>query len=417
MIMIRHKIGLLLGVILLILVIGITTIITAMPSKHRKIEIGTAQKKNLAETVNAEGVVEPNKKQMINIDSSQKVLEVLVASGTEVKEGERILRLDNSDNQYKLDIEEINLKLAERELLKLLKGEKADKKDVEYSFKQAEISLTDAKAELMTAKRMLASDKLLFESGAIAKSQYEESQENVRSKENALALKAMELNRADQSLSNYDFDFSEQVFKLRSNIEIIEENINNLKSKVDADTSASIDGKVVKLDVEKEILIYDMSRYTVNVQLKQQEALYIKEGIKAKIKVKGLDEKEYKGTVIDVDDVAIASKINVKVEIENPDERIKIGYDVEVEMELNVKEGAVVVDFESIIKDNDGKKYIYFVEDNVARRRSVSTGVETSFEVEITEGIIQGDRYVVNPPEKMQKKNSMKIWGWGYESK
>lgn len=430
---IKHKVGLLLGIILLISIIGITTIIAAVPAKHRKIVISTAHKKNLVQTVTVEGVVEPNRKQVIELDPAQKVLEVLAAEGQEVKKGDLVLRLDSSDSQYKLTVEEINLKLAERELSKVLKNEKADKEDVEYAYKQAEIAYTDAKAELEAAQNSLDGDKLLFEKGAISKNEYTESQKAARSQENKLVLKAMELDRAAQSLANFGLDKDEQVFKLRSNISLIQENINNLKSKVDAETRANIDGRIVKLEVEKdqypsaensEILIYDMSKHIVNIQLKQQEALYVKEGMIAKLKVKGLDEKEYDGTVIDVDDVALASanggkgsRVNVKLAIDNPDERIKVGYDVEVKIKLSMKTEAVVVDFESIIQDNDGKKYIYFVEDNVARKRPVTTGIETSFEVEITEGIIQGDRYVVNPPEEMQEKSSVKIWGWRYESK
>lgn len=430
---IKHKVGLLLGIILLISIIGIATIIAAVPPKDRKIEISTAHKKNLTQTVTVEGVVEPNKKQVINLDTSQKVIDVFAKEGQEIKKGDLILKLDSSDNQYKLSVEEINLKLAERELLKVLNNEKADKKDVEYSYKQAEIAAASAKEELESAQNLLAADKLLYEKGAISKSQYEESQKNVRSLEDKKLLKSMELDRAYQSLSNYNLDKDEQVFKLRSNISLIQENISNLKTKVDADSKANIDGKVVKLEVEKdqypsqdssEILIYDMSRYIVDIQLKQQEALYVKEGMKAKIKVKGMDEKVYEGTVIDVDDVATDSsgggkgaRVNVKIGIDNPDERLKIGYDVEVKIDLSIKEEAVVVDFESIVQDNDGKKYIYYVEDNMASKRPVTTGIETSFEVEIVEGIIQGDRYVVNPSPEMQEKDSMKIWGWRYESK
>lgn len=430
---ITRKVGLLLGIVLLISILSIATIVATVPSKHRKVIISTAQKKNLAQTVNVDGVVEPNKKQVINLDTTQKVLEVFTVEGQEVESGDLILKLDSSDNQYRLSVEEINLKLAERELSKALKNEKVDKKDAEYSYKQAEIAFADAKTELVSAQNSMVADKLLFEKGAISKSKYEESQKNVKSLENKVSLKAMELDRADQSLDNFDLDKDEKIFKLRSNISLIQENINNLKSKVDADSRANISGRVVKLEVEadqypssesSQILIYDMSKHIVNIQLKQQEALYVKEGMTAKIKVKGLDEKEYKGTVIDVDDVAMTSasggkgsKVNVKIGIDNPDERIKIGYDVEVKIDLSIKTEAVVVNFESIIQDNDGKKYIYYVEDNLASKRPVATGIETSYEVEITEGIIQGDRYVVNPPEKMQEKKSMKIWGWRYELK
>lgn len=413
----KHKLALMLGIILLIVVIGITTFLASVPSKYRKIEISSAQRKNLAQSISEEGVVEPERKQVIDIDTSQKVLEVLASEGQVVKKGDLILKLSNSDNEYRLGLEEINLKLAERELSKALKDEKTDFLDVEYSYKQAEIAAASAKAELSTAQKTLESDKQLFETGAISKIKYEESLDNAKSKGNELLLKEMELNRARQSLADFNPDKDEQIYKLQSNISIVKENIKNLQSKVDADSRANIDGKVVKLDIEDEILIYDLSRYIVNIQLKQQDALYIKEGMKAKLKVKGMDEKEYKGTVFDVADVAAGSKINVKISIDDPDDSIKIGYAMNVKIDLNIKMEAVVVDFESIVKDNDGKKYIYFVKNDLARKIPVTTGIETDFEVEIIEGMIQGDRYVVNPPEKMLKVSSMKIWGWRYESK
>lgn len=419
----KYKLGLLLGIILFIFIIGMTAIIASLPSKHRKIKISTVQRKNLTQTLTVEGVVEPNKKQVINLDTNRNVLEVLAYEGQEVKKGDLILKLDSSDNQYRLSVEEINLKLAERELSKVLNNGKLDKKDVLYSNKQAEIVYADAKAELEDSQRLLEADKLLYEKGAISRKQYEDSLKNVRSKDNALALKTMELNRAAQTLDNFDLDKDDQIYKLRSNISLIQENIKNLRSKIDADSRADIDGRVVKLEDKEEILIYDMSRHIVNIQLKQQDSLYVKEDMKAEIKVKGLNEKKYTGTVIDVDEIALTpadggtSKVNVKISIDHPDEDIKIGYEVEVKIDLSIKPEAVVVDFESIIQDNDSKKYIYFVENDIARRRIVSTGIETSFEVEITEGIIEGDRYVVNPPPEMQEKNSMKIWGWRYESR
>ncbi len=433
MMKVKHKLGLLLGIVLVISVISVVTIVASAPAKHRKISIGTAKKKKLVQTVTVDGVVEPNRKQVIELNTTQKVLEVIAEEGQEVKKGDLILKLDSSDNQYRLSVEEINLRLAEKELSRVLRNETVDKEDVEYSYKQAETEFADAKGELKTARNTLSADKLLFEQGAISRSRYDESEKNVRKKENELALRTMELERASQNLADYDLDRDERIFKLTSNIDLIKESINNLKSKVDADTRSNIDGKVVKLEVEadqypnedsSQVLIYDMSRYMVSILLKQQDALYIEEGMKAKLKVKGMDEVEYKGTVLSVDEVATVSseggsgsRIEVKISIDNPDERIKIGYGVEVKIELSMKEEAVVVDFESIIKDTDGTKYIYFVENDIARKRVVSTGIETSFEVEITEGVIQGDKYVVNPPEEMQEKNSMKIWGWRYESK
>lgn len=429
----RYKLFLILGIIIIISFVSIANIISFVPYKYRKIAISTAQMKNLTQSFTVEGVVAPSKKQVIDINPPNKVLEVYVDEGQEIKKGDLILKLDSSEDQHRLNIEEINLKLAERELSKLLRNEGDDKKDVENSHKLAELAFEDAKANLETARSALVANELLLEDGAISKIQLEESEQNLRAKEYELALKTMELDRAYQSLSNFNLNKEEQIFELESNINLINENIGYLKSKVDAVTKSDIDGRVVKLEINQDmnpsqessqVLIYDMSKYIVNTQFKQQEVVYIKEGMKAKIKIKGIEEKEYNGIVVDVDQIATSSlhddstsKFNARIIIDDSDERIRMGYEAEVKVDLNIKPDAVVVNFEAIIEDRDGRKYIYFVENDIARRKAVSTGIETSFEVEITEGIIQGDRYVVNPTEKMQSKNSMKIRGWRYESR
>ncbi|HWR61096.1 MAG TPA: biotin/lipoyl-binding protein [Clostridia bacterium] len=421
---IKHKLALLLGIMLLIIAAGTVFYLASVPSGYRKIEIGTAYRKNLTQSITEEGVVEPVRKQAIGIDGEREILEVLVKEGQHVKKGDLLLRLAASDNDKELAVEEINLKLAERELATAIKDRKAELLDVEYAFRQAEIELASAKSELEKAQKTLASDKVLYESGAISKSMYEEAVEDEQSKKNEYILKEMERDKAMQAIESFDTDKEGQLSRLWGNIDILKESIKNLQAKVDADSRADIDGKVVRLDIDQEILVYDVSQYIVNLKLRQQDALYIEKDMTARIKVKGMEEKEYKGTVLTVEDVADTAesggdspRVNVKIKLEDPDESIRLGYKVEVKIDLNIKNEAVVVDYESIVQDSDGKKFVYYVKNDVARRVAVTTGIETDYEVEILEGIIQGDRYVVNPPEKMQDRNSVKIWGWRYESK
>jgi hypothetical protein len=51
---IKHKLVLLLGIIIMITIIGISTIIAAIPSEHRKIVIKSARQKNLVQRVIAD---------------------------------------------------------------------------------------------------------------------------------------------------------------------------------------------------------------------------------------------------------------------------------------------------------------------------------------------------------------------------
>jgi multidrug efflux pump subunit AcrA (membrane-fusion protein) len=299
----RHKVFIIIGIIILVTGISVSTIIAAPASKERKIKIGAAYLKNFAQVLALEGTVEPNRKQIIDLDTAQKVVEVFVGEGQDVKKGDQIVKLDSSDNQHRLKLEEINLSLAQNELKKVQNNEKIDKDDLEYSLLMAKNAMDNVSKELEKAKLKLAGDKKLYESGAISKFEYDEALDGIKKLENTLSLKDMEWERAKNAFDNYDLSKQDKIFELKSNIRLIEENINNLKSKVDADTMANIDGKIVKLDIQadqypsgdnSQILIYDMSKYIIDVQVRQRDALYIQEGMKTKIKVKGLTERYMK---------------------------------------------------------------------------------------------------------------------------
>ncbi|MGE5631483.1 MAG: hypothetical protein ACM3TR_10350 [Caulobacteraceae bacterium] len=90
---------------------------------------------------------------------------------------------------------------------------------------------------------------------------------------------------------------------------------------------------------------------------------------------------------------------------------MKINLTVSFDKYDNPKSKSVV----GIIPGTDEKLKDEVIKDDMATKIPVRTGVETSFEVEILEGLIKGDKYIVNPPEDMQEKGSVRIWGWRYE--
>src|SRR5690554_474524 len=96
----KTKLLLLLGIISVIFAISFNRIIAPMTSKFRKTVISSAQKKNLAQTVTLEGVVEPIDKQIIEINSTSKVLDIFVEEGQEIKKGGLLLKFDTLEDQH-----------------------------------------------------------------------------------------------------------------------------------------------------------------------------------------------------------------------------------------------------------------------------------------------------------------------------
>lgn len=429
----RKKLYLILGITAVVLVLCGTNIFASYYTEQRKVIIKTAAKRHIANVISVNGYVEPARKQEISLDASQKVMQLFVAKDQNVKKGEQLIKLDNSDLVHNLNIEKLNLAADEKEYQSLLGPDSQDRQDLEYAVKQCELELAAAQSDYEDAAADFEQSSVMFKNGIISKGELDSASKLLKKAENTLNAKKLETEKARAALSSYGTDKQENLSKLKSQIEISRENIRSLESKLGADTTASIDGKVVRLDVEQEqypggespqVIIYDLSKYIVNIEVRQGDAVYISKGQTVKVFIKGLAGVEYKGTVEEIEEIATKKsesenepKVKVKVSINNPDEKLRIGYEVEVQIDLSMKTDAVVIDFEGLLQESDGTKYVYCVTDNIATRRVVKTGIETEFEVEILEGLIQGDKYVVNPPEKMQEKDSVKIWGLGYEFK
>ena len=166
------------------------------------------------------------------------------------------------------------------------------------------------------------------------------------------------------------------------------------------------------------ISIYDLSKYRVNIQVSQYDAISVSLGQKAAVKVKGVDT-EYKGTVTAIGDAAVITlegtnkepKVEIEVTLDNPDNKIKVGYEADIDITLEESPNSTAVSFESVQEDEDGKQYVFAVVNNKAVKRFVQTGLETDFEVQILEGLKAGDQYIKNPPATLKDGDPVKQSG------
>ncbi len=425
--------ALLLIVLSIVMAAGsIISILATTPAKHRKVIIKRAHEMNFADTAYYKGRIEPLRKQTIHLDPEIKVREVFAVEGQTLKAGDAVLELDDEALSYKLRLEEIDMELAEKELAGLTEGVNSEKKDLEFEIRKLRKELEVEVHALEELHQKHQRDKRMLESGIIAQESLDASANAVKKQESKISLLELELERLNDAYARQDKERQDKIYRLNRELEKIGENIKNLKKLKDIDTRAGIDGRLVKMDISNgeyptdensTILIYDFSKYTLVMDVKQRDAVHLRKGMTAEITLTGMEDKKYKGTVEEIDEIADnanadgTAKIRTVVVIDNPDESIKVGYEAEVKLALNMKSEAVVVEYESIIQDKDDSKYIYYVHDNFAVKRPVRTGMDNGFYVEILEGIIAGDQYVLNPPEDMLEKSSVRIWGWRYEFK
>lgn len=428
----KYKVIISVAVVAVVSAASIFSIAAEKLPQYRKIVVTSARQKDMNQTINLKGYIEPKAKQEIQLDVTQKIDEVYVQEKQQVHSGELLFALDNSDAAYRLKSEQVNLRSAETELNNLLKSGDKDKKDLNYSISQAQIQYNSAVSDYNTAKVKYEQNQQLYAQGFLSKEELDGASKSLEKLNNNIELSQIQLDKAKDAYGNFDTDRQQQIDKMKSSIELIKMNIDNINSKMDISTKAVIDGVVMNLKLVKgqyptqetsKIEIYDLSQYVINVFVKQNEAVQIKQGQKAAISVVGLEEKSYVGTILEIGDTASAAQgnlvpmVKVKIAVDQPDENIKVGFETLIKLDLNLKENVVAADFQGIVEDQNGNKFVYLFKDNLAVRKPVKTGVEDGFWVEIVEGLIVGDQYILNPPERVQKESVYKLWSWGYELK
>lgn len=425
----RKKLIIIASLILISVLIGAVRIITSDRNKVKEIEIGKVETKNLSQVISVTGNIDANNKEEIILSTQQKVIEVFASEGHEVNAGDPILKVDTTDYEHQLKKYELGLSLANSNLQRLMRTDRNnDKKALENAVKQAEISLKSSEANFNESKRKHDQTKMLYDNGAVSKEEYLAALKAMNEQKNQLELAEINLNSAVNSLNNFDTNRNDQITDQKNQVESSKADIANIKDKIAKSTVRSgINGRIVRLDAKANqypttdnniIAIYDLSKYKAKLQISQYDAVSVSLGQKSTIKVKGIGT-EYKGTVTAIGDAAVIistgtntePKVEIEITLDNPDDKIKAGYEADIDITLEERPNTAAVGFESVLEDEDGQKYVFAVLDNKAVKRFVKTGLETDFDIQILEGIKAGDQYIKNPPSTLKDGDPVKQSG------
>ncbi|MDD4504069.1 MAG: HlyD family efflux transporter periplasmic adaptor subunit [Clostridiaceae bacterium] len=425
----KKKFIIIASVVLVAVLIGAVRLITSNQNKVKEVDIGTVETQNLSQVISVTGNIEAGNKEEIILPTQQKVLKVFAAEGQYINTGDPLLTIDVTDYEYQLKKYELALELANIDLQRLLgSGSKNNKKSLEDAVRTAEIELSSMETSYNDAKRKYDINKVLYESGAVSKEEYETSLKTMNEFKNKMELTTMQLDNARSSLADFGINNSDQIKGKRNQVESSKADIANIKNKIEEGTiKSSIKGNVVQLDVKPNqyptmenntVAIYDLSQYKVTIQVSQYDAVSLSLGQKSVVKVKGIST-EYNGTVTAIGNAAVITlegtnkepKVEIEVTLDNPDDKIKVGYEADIDITLEESPDSIAVSFESVLEDEDGKEYVFAVEDNKAVKRFIQTGLETDFEIQILEGLKAGNQYVKNPPATLKDGDPVKQSG------
>ncbi len=131
----------------------------------------------------------------------------------------------------------------------------------------------------------------------------------------------------------------------------------------------------------------------VSISVSKYDLEKIKEGQKAVVTIGG---NTYEGEVSKIDKMATknnsgASVVNADIKILNPDENIFLGVEAKISVSTSKSEAALLVPFSAVNTDMEGS-FVYAVENGVIVKKPVQTGISSDLNMEITEGLNEGDQ-------------------------
>jgi multidrug efflux pump subunit AcrA (membrane-fusion protein) len=286
-------------------------------------------------------------------------------------------------------------------------------------------AVSDSEAAVRSAELTLAN------ANSTAAVRYDAAAKAISDGLNTVRSAEVSLSNAQSMATFTDATAGEKISNQSDQIALLKADIQYLNDKIaENDLKANVDGVVTKMDVKANefptagdaIIVDGATEYVISLAISQFDSVNIRVGQKAAVKVKGI-AKEYEGIVSEIGQLAEKSltsadqnsKVTVKVTITNPDENIKVGYEADAEIILDEKLATLQVNYEAVqIEENTGKKYVFTVDrTNKTEKRYVETGLETDYNIEVLNGLVEGERYIANPDKTIAAGVTVKDSGAG----
>tara|TARA_B100000949_G_scaffold235618_1_gene260791 strand:- start:6688 stop:7755 length:1068 start_codon:yes stop_codon:yes gene_type:complete len=162
--------------------------------------------------------------------------------------------------------------------------------------------------------------------------------------------------------------------------------------------------KLLQIDVVK-----------ASVPIPDEEINNYKKGDPARVTIEALDDEEFMGVV---DEVSIQTAqdnptYTAKINIDNPDRRIKPGMSCSIVLNNERKESTMtfIVPVEAVYADEKGNQFVYLADNeaNNAYRQQIKTGKLYNNGIAVTEGLKDGDLLITSGYHKLTDKTPIQI--------
>jgi HlyD family secretion protein len=367
------------------------------PDVQLDVVVARPTKAEIVRTVQAPGDVEAYSEVDISSELVAKIVEMPVGSGSEVKKGDLLCRLDDADFRARVKSGEANV----AKLQALVRQAEADFEKADRDLKrQIRLSETDA-----TSSLELADYRTLY----------------VRA-ETALEMRRQELIEAEAMLQSAREDLAKT---------IITAPIDGVVSEAFAKEGEVVVTGTMNNPGTRIMVLSDLSKMIVRCRVDESDAALVREGQPARIYLQSDTRQSIAGEVASIATKGVKPTgrdvvtFETLVLITESDERVKPGMTANVEIEVARKADALTVPVESVVyrkrrdlpeelvarldanptKDQGITdehralyvKLVFCAQEGKAEPRLVETGISDARRVEIVEGVAFDDSVITGP--------------------
>lgn len=416
--------------VLAVVLLGGVGINTIKNRGVKEVRLATVAKENLEESVKLEGVVTPKNMYNLYTEVPLVVGKVVVDLGQEVRAGDILVKFtQGSVESVENDIrgEELDLRNAKLQLDDLESGSMKldlDSRQLETerlenqikSLRRKEIiireELTNITQEADVKMRLLERSGISsIEANDAATRKARKGMEYEDIKTELLLLQE----RYSLSVLGYERlkrELSIQKNMIESRIEKYQLSLNQMQSRFITELKAPVDGVVSALEVENGIPVTPSKRimtivthddFVVKADVPASIVETLKSGMDADIVSRdNYEDKVYSGRIEKIARVIKTvdrgnyedKVVEVELSIDSP-EGLKPGSPVDIDILGNRMEMITVVDAFSVLEEN-GRNYVYTIEEGRARKQEVNIGVKTFSKYQVLD-LLEGAEIVVNP--------------------
>ena len=403
---------------LLVVVLVVANLARSSGGKVETVQLAKVRVEDVTSRVKAPGKIEPKTQVKISADVPGKVTQLAIEEGDQVRKGQVLLGLD--DTQYRSTWNQARAALA-----------------------SARARQTDARASLKVAEDNYVRQRSLFGQKLLSQAEWDQATASIETHRSTAASAQEEVARSEAAMA------------------AAEDNLNKCRF------VAPFDGVVSALNVEKGeivmigtmnnpgtqiMVVSDMSRMLVRADVDEADIVDIRSGQKAKIKVDAVPDSAYAGTVTEIGNTAKRTGLtgsegqtNFEVQVvfdrSVPEVRPGMTADVEIDTGTHPKTRAVPIQAVVVRTDRDLERAtrkkgarpprhadalaaeddtvgrvdkeitgIFVVKNNIATFVPVKSGIASETMIEVSGDLKEGDIVVSGPYKALRElKPGMKV--------